>query len=73
MILKEFEGILGGRDEFAASNSKNIIAHPYSSKVLGPGETIRKSGSPGRERVERFSGTRWRGESAKRAPPDHWC
>src|SRR6266403_5946462 len=34
MILKEFGGLPGGRCEFAARNSKTIIAHPYSSSIV---------------------------------------
>jgi hypothetical protein len=34
MILNEFEGLPGGRGELAASNSKTIIAHPYSLSIV---------------------------------------
>ena len=34
MILKEFEGLPGGRGELAASNSKTIIAYPYYLSIV---------------------------------------
>ncbi len=34
MILKEFEGLPGGRDGFAARNSKTIIAYPYYLSIV---------------------------------------
>jgi hypothetical protein len=34
MILKEFEGLPGWRDGFAARNSKTIIAHPYYLSIV---------------------------------------
>jgi len=34
MILKEFEGLPGGRGELAASNSKTTIAYRYNLSIV---------------------------------------